>query len=242
MRVRGRKTSQRNISNRPSWSYRRPPDRVHRSRILRATIVLPARPPAQKRSCIDGIDGYCVSHYEGRQSHYSFGSHPCDCCAGTRIPTRAPSRRIATIQSRIPGDISSTGISHRQGEIWIGGTTGNRRFPVSTTAAYRWSSTGGFPGWRPNRTPTRSCDTSNGSRDTIRRNCTPALVWRFGLAGAKSTCTKDYARGIGPVEVLSVLRPVPTRSFARVRHREDCTTVKGKPKTGGLCIETYVQV
>src|ERR1017187_10848025 len=72
--------------------------------------------------------------------------------------------------------------------------------------------------WRPNRTPTRSCDTSNGSRDTIRRNCTPGLVWRFGLAGAKSTCTKDYARGIGPVEVLSVLRPVPTRSFARVRH------------------------
>ena len=29
------------------------------TRILRAAIVLPARPP-----CIDGIEGYCVSHYE----------------------------------------------------------------------------------------------------------------------------------------------------------------------------------
>ena len=36
------------------------------TRILRATIVLPARLPAQERSCIDGIDGHCVSQYDLR--------------------------------------------------------------------------------------------------------------------------------------------------------------------------------
>ena len=117
------------------------------------------------------------------------------------------SRRIVTIQFQIPGDISSTDISRRQGEIWIGGTTGSRGFPASTTAAYRRSSTGWFPGWRPNRTPTRSCDASDKRRDAVRRNeLCPGLGLPFWLAGAKSACTRDYARGVGPVEVLSVLR------------------------------------
>ena len=104
----------------------------------------------------------------------------------------------------------------------IGGTTGSRGFPGSTTAAYRRSSTGGFPGWRPNKTPTRSCDASDESRDTVRRNeLHPGLGLPFWLAGDKSTCTKDYAPGVGPVEVLSVLRPVPTRFPAWALHPLD---------------------
>src|ERR1035437_6049192 len=150
------------------------------------------------------------------------------------------SRRIVTIQFQIPGDISSTDISRRQGEIWIGGRTGSRGFPDSKTAAYGPSTTEGFPGWRPNRTPTRSCDTSDGSRDIVRRNkLYPGPGLAFWLAGAKSTCTKDYAREIGPVEVLSVLRPVPIRFLARVRHRRPYQG-EGKPRTGGLCTETYI--
>ena len=104
----------------------------------------------------------------------------------------------------------------------IGGTTGSRGFPGSTTAAYRRSSTGGFPGWRPNKTPTRSCDASDESRDTVRRNeLHPGLGLPFWLAGDKSTCTKDYTRGVGPLEVLPVLRPVPTRFPAWALHPLD---------------------
>jgi len=40
----------------------------------------------------------------------------------------------------------------------------------------------------------------------------PGVGLPFWLAAGKSTCTKDYAPGFGPVEVLSVLPPVPTGS------------------------------
>ena len=52
-------------------------------------------------------------------------------------------------------------------------------------------------------------------------------IMRVGLGRWKSCPYCDrYQLGLSPVSGI----------------REDCTTVKGKPKTGGLCIETYVQV
>ena len=151
------------------------------------------------------------------------------------------SRRIVTIQFRIPGDISSTDIFHRQDEIWIGGTTGSRGSPRSTTASYRPSSTEGFPCWRPNRTPTRSCDASYGSRDTVRRNeLYPGLVYRFGLREPSQPAPRIMRVGLGRWKSCPYCDRYQL-GFSPVSSIEDRIGVNGKPRTGGPCTENYIQ-